>query len=1151
MVSCRKPAHERIVKLKLMVCLLYLDLLAEFISVTIQVTELLVVNQKCITGKRHTAFITVFLICAAGSLLNSNMTSHLIPYSAILLLLSGDIETNPGPDKETENILSVYHINVWSLRNKMDLVTSHCDKYEVVAITETKLDQTIPDQKVKIHGFHTIFRKDLTIDSGGVCLQLSGNVVGERLYQFEEDDLELLWAKIKTSSKTFIIGTLYKNPRLPRPAFWARIQDNITTLTEVHGLTNLIILGDFNEDLLNPDYYHLKDLINSFSMEQLITEPTRITSHSRTLLDPILCGPGTNIQSSGVLTPFCSDHSPVFVKLFLGHHVTRKQSTKRKVWLFNRADWELYRNELRRIDWENIFDSNDINKLVQSITDSILMCAKKAIPTKTIRENSRDKPWMTGEIKYEMKQRNTLYNHAKRSGLANDFIIFKTQRNKVINLIRNAKHVFRQNQANRLANDNSTEKSWWNVAKSILNPDGDNRAIPPLQHNGKVISDDKEKAEIFNEYFSSISTVDETNLNLPHITIPDNQLQTLTFSETDVKDQIKLLNIHKAYGPDNISPRFIKEGCAVLSAQIYRLLKILAKEKCYPQLWKVPNVVPIYKKDDPHIVSNYRPISLLCVIGKIFEKIIFKDIYNHVREMITPAQSGFLPQHSTTTQMLEIYHNIMQGLDEKKEVCITFCDISKAFDKVSHKALIHKLQTFGITGDLLELLKSYLTDRQQSVIIAGNISSLKPVEAGVPQGSNLGPLLFLVSNNDSVDPEVMETETRLFADDTSSYLISPYLDLEINMLQNDMNSLFRWSEKWLVKFNPAKTECMLISRKQNETKFDLMFNNVPVKQVETHKHLGLTLDCKGTWLHHIDEVVQKATKRIGILRNIQFIADRKTLGIIYKTYIRSILEYGDVIWDGLPQYAAERLEKVQLEGLKIITGLTKSASRNTLYTESGIEPLYQRRRKHRLIMFYKIVNGYAPEYLRALLPPRVHERNNYPTRNMNDFSLYFTRTAAMATTFFPQTTKDWNSLPEIIKNAESVGIFKRLLAAQNDLPTVPIWYLTGNRRANIYHCRLRNSCSSINHHLFNNYVSDSPTCTRCNTNSTENVDHYLLRCNKYNEQRDALLRKLNTLEIDHITPSLLLEGSMNFSIEENIDIMKSVQDFILKSKRFD
>ena len=114
---------------------------------------------------------------------------------------------------------------------------------------------------------------------------------------------------------------------------------------------------------------------------------------------------------------------------------------------------------------------------------------------------------------------------------------------------------------------------------------------------------------------------------------------------------------------------------------------------------------------------------------------------------------------------------------------------------MSHKALIHKLQTFGITGDLLELLKSYLTDRQQSVIIAGNISSLKPIEAGVPQGSNLGPLLFLVSNNDSVDPEVMETETRLFADDTSSYLISPYLDLEINMLQNDLNSLFRWSEK--------------------------------------------------------------------------------------------------------------------------------------------------------------------------------------------------------------------------------------------------------------------------------------------------------------------------------------------------------------------
>ena len=333
---------------------------------------------------------------------------------------------------------------------------------------------------------------------------------------------------------------------------------------------------------------------------------------------------------------------------------------------------------------------------------------------------------------------------------------------------------------------------------------GTSVVIPPLQKQDHTFAfTDLEKADELNTYFASISTVDDTNIELPNFnTRSDIDFTNIQVRESEVINILKILKVNKATGPDGISNRMLKSTCNTVCAPLTRLFNLSLRDHQYPGLWKVAHVMPLFKKGDKSLTSNHRPVSLTSKVGKSFERLVFKHLYNHINEnnLLYKYQSGFLPGHSTVHHLIELMHNVCISLEQYETNCQIFCDISKAFDRVWHRGLLHKLEKYGIKGDLLFWLTSYLNSRKQEVFVNGVLSSEQGTNAGNPQGSVLGPLLFLIYINDIAD-ELID-KVHLYADDTSlSYSSSNLADIEM-ILNNDLKKLNEWAEKWLIISSP-------------------------------------------------------------------------------------------------------------------------------------------------------------------------------------------------------------------------------------------------------------------------------------------------------------------------------------------------------------
>lgn len=274
----------------------------------------------------------------------------------------------------------------------------------------------------------------------------------------------------------------------------------------------------------------------------------------------------------------------------------------------------------------------------------------------------------------------------------------------------------------------------------------------------------------------------------------------------------------------------------------------------FPSCWKVANVLAFFKKGDISMVSNYRPIALLSCVGKVFERIVYKHIFNFIFEhkLLYKFQSGFVPGHSTFHQMIEIYHRICLAMEDKEIMCMIFCDISKAFDLLWHKGLLAKIKTYDIKGKLLVWIENYLCNRKQKVLLKNSDSAFGTLKAGVPQGSVLGPLLFLMFINDIADE--IQCLVRLFADDSSlMYSSNDAIDIE-RRLNMDLETLNDWSKQWLVDFNPQKTEHMVFNFRKDSQPINFKFNGQFIKKVDDHKHLGVTFSNNCKWSVHIDNI---------------------------------------------------------------------------------------------------------------------------------------------------------------------------------------------------------------------------------------------------------------------------------------------------------
>ena len=339
--------------------------------------------------------------------------------------------------------------------------------------------------------------------------------------------------------------------------------------------------------------------------------------------------------------------------------------------------------------------------------------------------------------------------------------------------------------------------------------------------------------------------------------------------------------------------------------------------------------------------------------------------------------------------------------------------------------MLLKFKAAGVTGKVLIWFKSYLSIRKQRVILPGVTLDWAYIRAGVPQGSILGPLLFLLFINDIVLD--IGSNIRLFADDNSHYIIVDNPITAANCLNIDLERISKWGATWLVAFNPTKTESLLISRKLNKLNHPpIIMQNLQISEVAFHKHLGIYLSNECIyciWHHHIKYFSEKAWGRVNVMRKIKFKLDRKSLETIYTAFIRPLLEYGDVIWDNCPQYEKQELEKIQLEAARIATGTTKLISITALYKDVGWKSLEQSRQTHKLTLFFKIFPHLTPLYLSSLIPPSISDMSRYNLRNSDQLQTFDSQTNSYYNSFLPSAVRTWNSLPAEVKQSQTTHSF--------------------------------------------------------------------------------------------------------------------------------
>ncbi|MCG7869675.1 MAG: endonuclease/exonuclease/phosphatase family protein [Candidatus Thiodiazotropha taylori] len=1083
---------------------------------------------------------------------------------SLLLLKSGDVEPNPGPDSSDSSLssssssfsscntilqehFSVVHYNIQSLSNKVDILESELSKFDVVCLSETWLDHRTTDNDINMHGFNVPYRRDRQGDNhGGICVYVKENVYAKRRADLELQDIECLWIEVSSNRNKLLIGTFYRPPNSP-PSTLESIENSIGLAYDTN-IDKILITGDFNLDTLkSASSRKIETLCQYFNLHNLINEPTHFTESSSSIIDLILTSNKHGVLLSGVGEPCLEQavryHCPIFCVLDFKKPVTKVFS--RQVWLYDRGEYDALREEISNFDWQSL-KHQDIDTYTKNVTDYIINTSKKHIPNKIVKIRKSDPPWLSSKIKRMMRKRKKLYDKYKRTNNVNDHTNYKTFRNKVTNEIRQTKKLMNENLANKLLNSDLRPKDYWKTLKHFINKE-QSFSIPPLKVDGIVVEEDLEKATALNDYFTEQTILDDTHASLPATPPADfHSLSSIVITPDEVQSVLQSLTIGKAAGPDSISNRLLKELAIPLSGPLCDLFNFSLHSGQVPSTWKEANVTPVHKKDDPSVISNYRPISLLNTVGKVMEKIVHKHVFNFCRDnsILTSLQSGFVPGDSTVNQLVDLYNTFCKALDEGKEVRAVFCDISKAFDRVWHRGLLYKLRRIGISGSLLSWFANYLKDRRQRVVLPGASSNWSSINAGVPQGSILGPLLFLIYINDIV--ENINSSIRLFADDTSLYIIVDDPTDAAITLNSDLYKIHKWATDWLVSFNPSKSESLIFSRKINKPYHPPIFmNNQQVEEVSTHKHLGLYLSNNCSWHEHIDYIKTKAWQRINTMRRLKFDLDRKSLQIIYFSFIRPLLEYADIVWNNCTQYESLGLEQIQYEAARIVTGATRLVSINSLLNETGWETLSSRRKNHKLVMFYKMQNNLCPVYLSSLVPRTVGSSVSYSLRNADDIQTVNTNTQLYYTSFLPSVIREWNDLPGEIQNANSIAAFKYNLKRLSNISSPPPYYSAGNRTCQIHHTRIRTNCSSLNQHLFSKHIILDPHCA---CGEVEDSRHFLLECNLYQNIRNDMLTAVSRICLP--TLNSLLYGSTAVSVNDNIMIFKAVQTFILKSKRF-
>ena len=905
-----------------------------------------------------------FTACSLSELVNINNSDklefcHVLPSLEIIHESSSLAKYSlPDPDFDLPNLVNskyhsvsdvqnlkveknfnIFHSNINGLESKLDALNTFLSgsksAMDILAITETsESDANSFLTNVNIDGYKPPFHTPTLSSKGGTALY-----VNSAFDSFEREDLKIqnvnfesTWVEIKNkNSKNIICGCVYRHPRNDMDDFLLYMENVLKQCQEEN--KELYICGDFNIDLLKIDsvgsYLKFYNILNTHGLLPFIIHPSRVVEGQiPSLIDNIFSNNYQQYILSGNIYLTLSEHFSQFAS------VIREKIDVRKISMFGRNyskfSEDHFRDDVSIQRWKQ--DSNDANILMSDFIWRLDGCAERHAPIKKLSPPEiklRLNPWMTPEILKLIRVRDRLFARKKREP-DNDLV--KVTYNRVRNIV--SRKILKSKRDHHKSyfetHNNNIKKTWEGIKKIVNIKKPTDFSISQLNLRGKIIDDPSEITNSFNNFFASVGP--ETEKSVPKIPnmSPSSYLKNRNqfdmiiahISEDEILDIINSLS-NKSTGPASIPLRLLKIVADLIVVPLCRIINISFTTGVFPDVLKVSKIIPLHKGGSTLEVNNFRPISLLSIFDKIIEKLMHKRLYDFLDEhnILYEHQFGFRKFYSTGYSLIEITEKIKNTIDNGKYGCGIFIDLKKAFDTVNHKILLTKLEHYGIRGNILKWFESYLSNRKQFVFYNGVSSDIASFTCGVPQGSVLGPLLFLIYINDL--PNISsKLSFFLFADDTNIYYESNNLIELEKTINKELKLLSLWLNLNRLALNVSKTNFVIFRSPKKPLNHNvvLIMNRKAIDQKDHVKYLGVLMDQHLSWKYQISNVSKKISRGTGILAKLKGNMNRDLLVNIYYCLVFSYLSYGVEAWGSACQSDLSKINVLQKKAVRIITG---------------------------------------------------------------------------------------------------------------------------------------------------------------------------------------------------------------------------------------
>ena len=947
-----------------------------------------------------------------------------------------DIDKFNTINYDPTNDLAIIHINARSMCANFDQFHLLFDllkhKFDIICVSESWLDESISNL-YNFEGYNAYHSYRLT-RGGGSSIYVRNNLNCNLI----DIDLNMNFGNsvilnVTHKTKSIIVGTFYRSQKADPVIFIKKFLEILTNINKVNN-SEIILCGDFNFDLLKLESCDVSlnffNAINSFSLIPMITKPTRITESTASLLDNIFVKDPSSYLS-GILESSITDHFPVFFikkNIFPSCNTINSPITIRYR-IINDDTISSLRSTLLSCDFDSVIDENDINATMINFTDLLFSNYDKCCPvkTKTLSPKSLKCPWITIEIKSHIRKKDAYAKLCKNGKIPKP--LFNKYRNFVTTLIRKSKFEYFQKKFNSTKDD---IKATWKTINNILKPNRNKRTkINKIVQEGVSYDSDQGISNVINEYFANIGSkiahMNDSNFSDHKLFLRGNFPQSFfinPISPVDVCQVVKSLK-NKSCGIYGLPIKILKSVNDIISPALSIIINSSFSSGIFPDVLKYAKVTPIKKPGNSTNISNYRPISILPPISKIFEKIIHKQLYSYLEnnQILYKDQFGFRTNRSTTQAILNFVQNLYDSLDKNHIVLSIFLDFKKAFDCVNHKILLSKLEFYGVRGVALAWFESYLSNRKQSTIIGNTESNLLTIKNGVPQGSILGPLLFLILINDLPNSSNI-FKFILFADDSTLSLEIPTLNCEtISVINNELNNLNRWLVSNKISINTDKTKFIIFSYRKNLNFSPLIkIGGATIRSTNNIKFLGVFVDRHLKFNDHAKYISSKLGKSIGILFRLNKYLPKEILKILYYTLVQPYFNYAIEVWFSTFDYVNNKLNILQKRACRVINNLSYYDHTLGAFKSMSILKLNELHFFRISILMYKSLNNNTNNSNKTHF--QIHQHD---TRGKNNLEIpRYNRTASQFCLNYVGV-KVWNDIPKKIQEAKSLFTFKKKL----------------------------------------------------------------------------------------------------------------------------